>query len=113
MFMRGNRCWREGTKRIWAVRVGVVSSILVKVEWRMGTLQGSPFERLGPAFDRFPMNQLLTWYLCLETTTLTGNIGLGMLNEIGICVMEYCEEGSMTFRPDEKGNSTDTSAQPT
>ena len=55
------------------------------------------------------MKQLFTWSLCLETTTLIENIGLGMLNEIGICVMEYCEEGNMTFRPDEKGNSTNTS----
>jgi hypothetical protein len=103
MFMRGNRCWREGTKIFSAVRVGVVSSILLKVEWRKGTLQGAPFERLGPAFDRFPMMQLFTWSLRLETTTLTRNIGLGMSNKFDFCVVEYCDEGSMFSRPDERG----------
>jgi hypothetical protein len=58
------------------------------------------------------MKQLFTWSLCLEATTLTENIGLGMLNGFGICVVEYCDEGSMTSRPDEKGSSTDTPAQP-
>ena len=49
------------------------------------------------------MKQLFTWSLCLEATTLTENIGLGMLNGFGLCVVEYCDEGSMTSKARRKG----------